>query len=101
MSGWTQLVAKLRAASGVDFTLHDLRRTMRSGLSRLGVDHDTAELAIGHQRDDLVRRYNKDDCWPARIAAAERWAKHVGSLVPPEDQSSVVIRLSTKREAGR
>ena len=40
MSGWTQHVAKLRKSSNVDFTLHDLRRTMRSGLTRLEVDHD-------------------------------------------------------------
>ena len=80
LKGWTKFVAKLRANSGVTFTLHDLRRTMRSGLTSLGVDHDTAELMIGHQRDDLVRRYDKADRWPARVDAAERWAVHVLGL---------------------
>lgn len=74
MGGWTQLVAGVRKRSEVEFTLHDLRRTMRSGLSRLGITHDVAELMLGHQRDDLVRRYDKDDRWAARVAAAEAWS---------------------------
>src|SRR5262249_13460303 len=63
IQGWTKLVAKLRYASGVDFRLHDLRRTARTLMSRLGVAEDIAELAIGHVRADLVARYNKDDAW--------------------------------------
>jgi integrase len=40
----------LVAVSGVRFTLHDLRRTFRTGLSRLGVETEIAELALGHAR---------------------------------------------------
>lgn len=89
IGGWTQLVAKLRERSGVDFTLHDLRRTMRSGLSALDVSHDVAELALGHQRDDLVRRYDKDDRWSARVAAATGWSTHLERLT--SGTSSTVI----------
>ena len=46
--------------SGVDFRLHDLRRTVRTLMSRLGVSEETAELAIGHVRRGLVATYNKD-----------------------------------------
>src|SRR5262249_35612982 len=60
LKGWSKLLAALRAESGVEFGLHDLRRTCRTLMSRLGVSEDIAELAIGHQRADLVRRYNKD-----------------------------------------
>jgi integrase len=34
--GWTKLVAGLQGTSGVDFTLHDLRRTCRTLMYRLG-----------------------------------------------------------------
>jgi integrase len=34
IKGWTKLVAKLQQASGVDFRLHDLRRTARTLMSR-------------------------------------------------------------------
>src|SRR5262249_39007177 len=66
LKGWTKLVAALKDASGVDVELHDLRRTVRTLMSRLGVAEDIAELAIGHQRADLVARYNKDTAWRAR-----------------------------------
>jgi integrase len=81
MSGWTQLIGKLCAASGVDFTLHDLRRTFRTGLTNLGADHDLGELALGHQRDDLTRRYDKSLRWTYRVRLADQWAEHVAALV--------------------
>jgi integrase len=93
LRGWAKAVDMLRERSGVQFTLHDLRRTFRSGLTRLGVDHDTAEMAIGHQRDDLVRRYDKHDRWPARVEAAERWAKHVLDVVTEPEPTGNVVRL--------
>jgi len=67
-------------AAGVDFTLHDLRRTFRTGLSRLGVDRDIAELALGHARADLEARYNRDDCEAALRAAFEAWGAYVSTV---------------------
>ena len=58
--GWTKLVADLKEASGVDFTLHDLRRTSRTLMSCLGVKRSIAELAIGHKREELEALYNFD-----------------------------------------
>lgn len=98
IKGWTQHVAKLRLGSGVDFTLHDLRRTMRSGLTRLGVDFNVAELMLAHQRDELDRIYNKDDQWAARVAAAKKWAEHVELIVSEvEVQPANVVRLNTRK----
>jgi integrase len=90
--GWTQLMdphAKrsgrfslgLVPKSGVTFTLHDLRRTFRTGLSRLGVDTEIAELALGHARADLESRYNRDDCEAQVRAAFEAWARHVAEVI--------------------
>ena len=80
-SGWTTLVRKLVASSGVDFTLHDLRRSFRSGLSRLGVDTETAELALGHARESLVATYNRDRGAAALKEAFGVWDAHVAKLV--------------------
>src|SRR6516225_12167509 len=66
LAGWTRWVTNLRQASGVDFRLHDLRRTARTLMSRLDVPEDIAELAIGHVRADLIARYNKDEAWEGR-----------------------------------
>jgi integrase len=81
MAGWTGLVDAANARSGVAFKLHDLRRTVRTLMSRLGVAEDIAELAIGHVRKGLVATYNKDDAWAARVSAFERVSAHVAGLV--------------------
>lgn len=67
-------------ASGVKFTLHDLRRTFRTGLSRLGLDTEIAELAIGHARADLEARYNRHDFEDVLRSAFAQWAEHVLTL---------------------
>jgi integrase len=81
LKGWTKLVATLKDLSGVDVELHDLRRTVRTLMSRLDVAEDIAELAIGHQRADLVARYNKDAAWQARVAAFEKVSAHISALL--------------------
>ena len=81
ISGWTQLVRKLVLISGVSFTMHDLRRTCRTLMSRIEVPEDIAELAIGHQRVDLVARYNRDQAWPRRVDAFKRVSMHVSKIL--------------------
>ena len=39
--------------------LHDLRRTMRTGLGKLGVAPHVAELAINHARKGIEATYDK------------------------------------------
>src|SRR5262249_28290705 len=90
LKGWTKLVAKLQQASGVDFRLHDLRRTARTLMSKLGVAEDIAELAIRHVRDDLVRRYNKDEAWEGRSDAFTRVSDHVKVLIGARAGAAVI-----------
>jgi integrase len=92
LKGWTKMVAALRAESGVDVGLHDLRRTLRTLMSRLGVTEDIAELAIGHQRADLVARYNKDAAWQPRVEAFERVSAHISALLADvaDDRSNII-----------
>jgi integrase len=87
--GWTKLVNRLVQFSGVVITMHDTRRTCRTLMSRLEVPEDIAELAIGHQRADLVARYNLDQAWPRRADAFERVSKHLARVVR-EDASNLV-----------
>ena len=90
IKGWTKLVAKLQQVSGVDFRLHDLRRTARTLMSRLGVAEDIAELAIGHVRVDLIARYNKDQAWEGRCDAFARVSTHVESLIGAREGAAVI-----------
>lgn len=81
VSGWSKYVAKLVAASKVDMTLHDLRRTCRTLMSKCGVAESIAELAIGHVRSDLVATYNKDGAWDERVKAFDAVSDHVSKLL--------------------
>ena len=86
LSGWSQLVARLRKASGVEGVgLHDLRRTYRSALADLGVREEIAEAMIAHRRSDLVSRYNRAELWAQRRAAAEVFDSWLSALVSRGD----------------
>jgi len=81
MSGWTQRVRGLIKKSGVLFTLHDCRRTFRSGLTALGVVAGVAELMLNHTRSDLEEIYDREPRWSERQIAAQRWSDHVETLI--------------------
>lgn len=83
MSGWNKLTAGIVKRSGVQFSFHDLRRTFRTGLSRLGVDGDTAERALGHARENLVEIYDRSEGVEALRDAFGRWARHVQAITSP------------------
>jgi integrase len=90
LSGWSQLVARLRRDSGVDCSLHDLRRSYRSALADLGIREEIAEAMIAHRRSDLIARYNRAELLDARRAAAETYDAWLSALVAPGTASNVV-----------
>jgi integrase len=73
------------------WTLHDLRRTMRTGLGRLGVPPHVAELAINHVKAGIVAVYDKHRYEGEVAAALAQWAEHVMAVV--EGRKSKVVPL--------
>jgi integrase len=66
MSG---LKAQIDRISGVArWRLHDLRRSLRTGLAQLGVIHEVAEMTIGHTLPGLVQVYNRHGYADERLA---------------------------------
>ncbi|MDR3387714.1 MAG: tyrosine-type recombinase/integrase [Rudaea sp.] len=61
-------------------TFHDLRSTMRSHLSALGVRTEVAERAINHSLGGLIEIYDKGDYLDERKAALNKWAASLGAL---------------------
>ncbi len=72
-----------RAAKVTGWRWHDLRRTARTGMTRLGVPRDHAEAAINHVsgRTKLERTYDRHDYAPEVLAGLTRWQEHVAYLV--------------------
>jgi integrase len=98
MAGWSKLVPRAQRESGVDFRLHDLRRTVRTLMSRLGVSEETAELAIGHVRRGLIGTYNKDQAWASRADAFEKVSGHITQVVASNAAMSAARLPSEKHE---
>jgi integrase len=83
-AGWSKLKARLDALAPelAPWRWHDLRRTVRTGLARLGADRDTAELALGHvsHRSKVETIYDRSDPSERIAAALLRWYAHVVGL---------------------
>ena len=84
-------VAKATGQPLPHWTLHDLRRTMRTELGRLGVPPHVAELCIGHVRKGIEGTYDRHTYADEMAAALQRWADFVTSLV---GERSTVVPMS-------
>ena len=59
---------------GIDpFTVHDLRRTMRTQLSVLGIRFEAAERCLNHTLKGTARVYDQHDFIDERRDALQRW----------------------------
>lgn len=106
ITGWSKrwpALLKVAADYGLDkeISLHDLRRTLRTGYEAMGVAPKVAEAQINHVSGDrLDVAYNLHDYRPERIAAANAWADAIENALkptPPADDENVTpLRKSAK-----
>jgi integrase len=66
-----------------DWRSHDIRRTFRTRLGRLGVDDRIAEMLLGHLagRDPNDRTYNQHDYWEPMQEAINKWETHLREII--------------------
>jgi integrase len=98
-NGWSaakrELDARIAKAAGkplAPWRLHDARRTMRSGLGKLGVMPHVAEIAIGHSRKGIEAVYDRHRYEREVGAALALWADDV--LAIAEGGEAKVIPLA-------
>jgi integrase len=73
---------------------HDLRRTMRTGLSSLKISREIAEATLAHARPSLVGVYDLYDFKQEKLQALEAWgAKLRGIVEPDEPKPQNVVKL--------
>jgi len=68
------------------WTIHDLRRTVRTRLSGLRVDPVHAEAVIGHSLPGLLGVYDQWAYLEEKRAALQRWADHLDAILKPPRQ---------------
>src|SRR5215472_17425464 len=62
------------------FTPHDLRRTGRTGLARLGTKVHVAERVLNHAREGMEATYDVHDYIDEKREALEKWAKYLAAV---------------------
>jgi integrase len=67
--------------AGIDaFTLHDLRRTCRTGLARLKIEPHIAERVLNHVQEKIPGTYDLHDYLAEKRVSLEKWATHLAGL---------------------
>lgn len=96
VNGWSVAKRELNKLIGnkvAHFVTHDLRRTVRTQLSKLGVVREVAELVIGHTKPGLDDVYDQHEALDERRAALTLWANHLrGPRKPPAKPKVVKLR---------
>jgi integrase len=73
---------------------HDLRRTIRSGLSQLRIRSDVAEAILAHAKPGVRGVYDRFDYFDEKRQALEAWASRVQAIVQARPRTSNVVRFA-------
>jgi integrase len=104
-SGFSKAMTRMRAALEKQadtpvqhWTLHDLRRTVATGLQRLGIRLEVTEAVLNHvsgSRAGIVSVYQRHNYFDEKKAALKAWAQEVTQLGAdhPLKQNSSPVRF--------
>lgn len=93
LAAFSQCKDEFDEASGVTgWTLHDLRRTARTLMSKAAVNTEVAEQALGHLLSGMRKIYNRDDFKPQKKAAFDALAGQIERIVNPSPDVVVPLR---------
>ena len=79
--GVARCQARMKKLGIAEFTLHDLRRTCRTGLARLKIAPHIAERVLNHAQEKIPGTYDTHDYMEEKRDALARWSEYVSSLV--------------------
>jgi hypothetical protein len=77
--------------------VHDLRRTVATGLQRLGVRVEVTEAVLNHisgSRGGIAGVYQRHDWAAEKCAALDAWASHVRSVVERSIDGTNVVKMA-------
>jgi integrase len=84
-SGWSRCKERLDAAVGMtDWTLHDIRRSVATGMADLGVEPHIIEATLNHvtgHKAGVAGIYNRSNYSDAVRDALALWGEHVLKFV--------------------
>jgi integrase len=98
VSGWSRIkteLDRLMESTGSRWTLHDIRRTVATGMQRIGIRMEVAEKVLNHTSGSfggIVGVYQRHDFAKEKRAALDVWAREVERLVG--GQTATEIQMS-------
>jgi integrase len=93
-NGWSKSKAILDTLSGVSgWTLHDLRRTFRSNLGRLGVAPHIGERLVNHisARTEMEKTYDLYTYLPEMREAMNKWEERLRAILGGDMGSYIAL----------
>ena len=98
-SGWSKSKIALDKAVALkeEWRLHDLRRTVRTGLGKLGVQPHHAEAVLNHLPPKLIRTYDRNTYATEKRDALDKWAAHLKVAVAQATGANVSSLASSSR----
>lgn len=99
-SGFSKAKRRLDRVSGVtNWVLHDLRRSMRSGLSALPIEDRVREQMIAHAQPGLHRVYDRHSYRDEKRRGFELWEGRLRGIVEPKPAD--VTDIAAERDRRR
>jgi integrase len=83
-----------RSVELLHFVQHDVRRTVRSQLSRLKVAEEVREAVLAHARPGIKKVYDIHDYLDEKREALELWAKRLGEIISPKPDNVIKLRAT-------
>jgi integrase len=98
-SGYSKAKERLDKALGdmPGWTLHDIRRSVVTGMAERGIDPHVIEAVINHvsgHKGGVAGIYNKATYRPQKAAALQRWADWLEAVVEGREPASNVVALA-------
>jgi integrase len=101
-SGWSRCkerldgrIARETGSPLPSWHVHDIRRSVATGMARLGIELPTIEKILNHASGSfagIVSVYQRHDYMPEKRRALSLWADHVTALVEGREPSVVSLR---------
>lgn len=80
--------------------IHDLRRTLATGMQRLGVRFEVTEAVLNHvsgSKSGVAGVYQRHEWLDEKRIALDAWASHIAVVVTPADTTNVVAIGEARR----
>jgi integrase len=86
-------IERVRRDAGLtNARLHDLRRTLRTGLAELGIPFQIAERVLNHAMPSLQSVYDKHSYAVEKRRALQLWAEHVRAIAEERETKVIALR---------